>query len=497
MTNEKRYGMVKKTTTKSKGKYVCPECNEDFTLRKDANKHQAVKQHMGAILVQEKAEKKETKKKANNKKAPKKPNKKRVKMMAAAKRYLELIESGKSEKDAIKVVSKEVGESVKKINGWFDTLKGEARRKEKNSLKKNDIKDKKGETPIVEEVIEEEEDPGTIHRFVRVGNDTLKNIKDVINNDTGFHHILNPTTNNNLIYIKSENDYYAFDYLMFLHDFVELEMDIGDISYVLEFYSNKKHKLNNKLQIHDIAESLDRWIDDVDDGGSICVGYDKDESLTISQIIGRLSEFDERWMGCVGGIWDKPKYVSKKKEDPKTPPLSETSDRDVTVQVSIDEYTNNKVDTVDLPEDEEEDELDILLRKDVNSMTEDEWQRYQELSEQANAIDKEIDDSIIERDTSKKNETKDTTTTAIVKTKDDKDKKDDKEFNPDSKMYDDSGGVSPYGAEYGAYGYSSHTKTTPKVKGISFHPVYGIDINRIYTDRVIDINLYHPPDPKD
>ena len=325
---------------------------------------------------------------------------------------------------------------------------------------------------------------------MRVGNDSLKNIKDIINNDAGFHHILNPTTNNNLIYIKSQTDYYAFDYLMFLHDFVELELDIGDITYVLEFYSNKKHKLNNKLQIHDIAESLDRWIDDVDDGGSLCVGYDEDESLTISQIMGRLSEFEDGWMGCIGGIWDKPKYVAKKKEEVKTIPTS--SNVESSIQVSIDEYTeDDKVDIVDLSGDEKETEMDELLKKDVNSMTDDEWHRYQELSEQANEIDKEIDESIEERDNNKENETEDTTT-AIVK------KKDDKNFNPDSKMYDDDGGVSPYGAEYGHSVYStSYSKTTPKEKGISFHPIYGIDINRIYTDRVIDISLYHPPDAED
>ena len=154
MTSERKY-VVKKTTTK-KGKYICPECNEDFTLRKEANKHQAEKQHMGAILVQEKVEKKDTKKKYSGKKAPKKPNKKRVKMVNAAKRYLELIDGGKSEKTAMKEVSKEVGESVKKIKGWLDTLKGEARRKEKVSLNKNKVEDKKKE-PSIEEEEEEEE----------------------------------------------------------------------------------------------------------------------------------------------------------------------------------------------------------------------------------------------------------------------------------------------------------------------------------------------------
>ena len=49
-----------------------------------------------------------------------------------------------------------------------------------------------------------------------------------------------PDTGNNLIYCRTESDYYAFDYLMFLYDFVEIEMDTGDVMYILDYYSSKK-----------------------------------------------------------------------------------------------------------------------------------------------------------------------------------------------------------------------------------------------------------------
>ena len=133
-------------------------------------------------------------------------------------------------------------------------MKGEARRTGKDSSKSTT--DKKEEQKKDEKKEIEKESPGTIHRFVRISEDSYKTIKDSLGSGMVLH--ICPETENNLIYCETQNDYYAFDYLMFLHEFVEIEMDIGDVMYVLDYFSSQKNKLNNKLRLHDISEKLDR-----------------------------------------------------------------------------------------------------------------------------------------------------------------------------------------------------------------------------------------------
>lgn len=492
----------KKSTT---GKYVCPSCKERFTTRKDANKHQYEKNHSGAILVEEKIEDKKPKEETKKDTAKKtRISKKRELMNDAKSKFQIKIQAGIPEKTALSQVAKAMGEKEGKIKGWLDTLKGEARRTGKDSSKSTT--DKKEEQKKDEKKEIEKESPGTIHRFVRISEDSYKTIKDSLGSGMVLH--ICPETENNLIYCETQNDYYAFDYLMFLHEFVEIEMDIGDVMYVLDYFSSQKNKLNNKLRLHDISEKLDRWIDDVDDGGCITIGYDEGESLSVSQIMGRLSDVEKLWMACAGGSWDKPtgtKKVESKKEEPKALPApSDTGQKSLsdfvsgatqeTLKVIIEEEKQN------VKEEEESDfrvrtpseqeRFEELHQMSPMSMTESEWTEYQFLMDKYQ-ID---DDDIREDDVPLEGEK--TEDIGLQKLFEPTDKDKDKEFNPDEKTYNQMDG---YGAEedasayYGSY-YSNQKDTTPKKKGVLFSPVYGMDVNRIYVDRMIDVLKFIPPE---
>jgi hypothetical protein len=504
----KKKQKTKKTTT---GKYVCPSCKERFTTRKEANKHQYEKNHSGAIIVEEKVE--EKKPKEDSKKTTGKGNKsslKRDKMNEAQSKFRIKIEAGLPEKTAITQVAKAMGEKEGKIKGWLDTLKGEARRKGNDDSKSAPSKDK-----VKEEEEDEVEEKGTIHRFVRITDSAYDLIKVTLDSEPGMVLHVCPTTSNNLVYCRAEKDYYAFDYLMFLHEFVEIEMDIGDIMYILEYFSSKKNKLNNKLKIHDISESLDRWVDDVDDGGCITIGYDEGESLSISQIMGRLSEIEPLWMACAGGSWDKPKGVKKpepKKDEPKALPapadsgqkslgdfvsnatqetLKEIIEEEKAINKEKDKVIGDSKDSFRVRTPAEQERFEELHQMAPMRMTQGEWDEYQTL------LDKyQTDDEIREDDIPlDKEKIEDVGLQKLFEPVD----KDEKKFNPDAKTYS---GLDGYAAEqdassyYGTY-YSQDKATTPKKKGVIFSPVYGVDINRIFVDRMIDAMKYLPPEKKD
>tara|TARA_Y100000996_G_scaffold342105_2_gene279517 strand:+ start:18567 stop:20162 length:1596 start_codon:yes stop_codon:yes gene_type:complete len=512
---ERRYTGKKKTKAKKSttGKYICPACKERFSTRKEANKHQYEKNHTGAIIVEEKKEeKKKEETKKTTSKSGKKVSKKRELMNEAQKAVDTAVLAGMPEKTAIAQVAQKMKQTPKKIKAWLDTLKGEKKRTGV-STPSTPKKEQKEET----EVEEVEEPKGTIHRFNRISEEAFQIIKGDLDKSSGIELHVVPETGNNLIYCKMESDYYAFDYLMFLHDFVEIEMDIGDIMYVLNYYSSKKGKLNNKLKIHDIAEKLDRYIDDVDDGGCILNGYDSEESLTISQIMGRMSEFEMTWMACAGGEWEKP--VASKKEEPKKEetkalpaPKSDGQQTladfvDKTVQGEISKIVQEEKDknavktTVENIDDEEYERFLELNDIPVNSLTESQWNELQGLYSKYER-DEFVEETIREDDVPLDGEKiQDEGLKQLFEPaeKSNKTKEDDKKFNPDSKTYNQLDG---YGAEedasvyYGSY-YSNTSSTTPKKKPPHFSPVYGMDVNRIYVDRLIDIMKFMPPEKDD
>jgi predicted RNA-binding Zn-ribbon protein involved in translation (DUF1610 family) len=508
LSAERRYSGKKKVKTKktSTGKYICPACGERFSTRKEANKHQYEKNHTGAIKVEEKKEEKK-KEESKTTTSSKKVSKKRELMNEAKKAVDTAIAAGMPEKTAIAQVAKKMSESPKKVKAWLDTIKGEQRRKGVTTPSTP-----KKEEPKVEEVVEEK---GTIHRFNRISEDALQMIKGDLEKAQGMELHVVPDTGNNLIYCRTESDYYAFDYLMFLYDFVEIEMDTGDVMYVLDYYSSKKGKLNVKMKIHDIAEKLDRFVGDVDDGGCLINGYDSEESLTVSQIMGRMSEFDPKWMACAGGAWDKPIATKKeepKKEDAKALPAPKSGGQqtladfvDNTVQSEVQKIIEqekekiameNYVDDID---DEEYTRFLELNDKDVLSLTESEWNELQGLYSKYEGRDDYVDETIREDDVPLEGEKiQDEGLKQLFEPADksNKTKEEDKKFNPDSKTYNQLDG---YGAEedasvyYGSY-YSSSSSTTPKKKPPHYSPVYGMDVNRIYVDRLIDIMKFMPPE---
>jgi hypothetical protein len=386
-----------------------------------------------------------------------------------------------------------------KIKGWLETLKGENRRVEERNSKKGKQAvaktDKKPEVAEVAEVPEVPEEPGVVHRFCRISDASYDMIKVAIDSESGIVLHTSPDTKNNLICCISEKDYYAFDYMLFLYDFVEIEMEMGDLMYVLDYYSNKKGKLTTKLKIHDISEKLERSIGDVDDGGCITIGYDESESLTISQLLGRLDDFQKDWMACAGGSWDKVASKSKtepaKKEEPKALPAPKDDS-----QTTLTEFAKSSSPVEDkvVKEDVEDvSRLEELEAKDVMSLTEDEWTEYQRLIEGG---DENVDESpSVRSDDVPLTGEKNIEDLGLQKLFEPGDKTKDDKFNQDAKVWNQLDG---YGAEdssayYGSY-YNTDKATTPKKKGVSYHPVYGIDIKRIYTDRVIDVLKFHPPE---
>jgi len=508
MSAERKYSGKKKIKTKkvSSGKYVCPSCGERFGNRKEANKHQYEKNHTGAIRV---IEKKEEPKKEESKitTSAKKVSKKREIMNKSKKAVDTAVAAGLPEKTAIAQVAKKMNETPKKIKAWLDTLKGERRR-----TKVSTPSTPKKEEPDVEEEVEVK---GTIHRFNRISEDAYQMIKGDLDKSEGMELHVVPNTGNNLIYCRTESDYYAFDYLMFLYDFVEIEMDTGDVMYVLDYYSSKKGKLNVKMKIHDIAEKLDRFVGDVDDGGCLINGYDSEESLTISQIMGRMMDFDAKWMACAGGAWEKPISTKKqqpKKEDAKALPAPKSGVQQTlgdfvnkTVQGEVDkiiEQEKEKIANGNYVDDLDDDEYARFLElndKDVLSLTETEWNELQGLYAKYEGKDDFVEETIREDDIPLEGEkTQDEGLKQLFEPSDksNKTKEEDKKFNPDSNTYNQLDG---YGAEedasvyYGSY-YGSSSSTTPKKKAPHYSPVYGMDVNRIYVDRLIDIMKFMPPE---
>ena len=504
---ERKYKGTKKQKAKKSttGKYICPSCSERFGTRKDANKHQYEQNHSGAIQVQEVvakvAVKKEEPAKISKSRKPTSPqlNKKRQQMTLAKTKYDTQIAGGFPPKTATANVAKTMNVKPNKITSWLQTLKGEATRREaKAATKKKEVKKEESKEPEIPEA------PGTVYRFCRISEDSYNMIKEELDSQSGITLHINPYTENNLICCNSVNDYYAFDYMMFLHDFVEIELDIGDLSYILEYYSSKKNKLTTKLRIHDIAEKMDRWLEDVDDGGCITIGYDEVESLTVSQTLGRMGDLEKEWMACVGGSWDKNATKQKPAETKQEPPKELPAPKDLG-QTTLGDYQEDKVEGINIDITNQEDDsaedvtrLEELEAKDVMSLTEGEWDEYQRLLESEGP---NIDDSTQSRadDVPLDNEKSlgiEELFEPVAKDTNKKIRKDKKDrFNQDKRVWNEIDG---YGAEdensyYGSY-YDTEKETTPIKKGVSFHPVYGIDIKRIYTDRLIDIMKFHPPE---
>ena len=156
----------------------------------------------------------------------------------------------------------------------------------------------------------------------------------------------------------------------------------------------------------------------------------------------------------------------------------------------------NYVDDID---DEEYTRFLELNDKDVLSLTESEWNELQGLYSKYEGRDDYVDETIREDDVPLEGEKiQDEGLKQLFEPADksNKTKEEDKKFNPDSKTYNQLDG---YGAEedasvyYGSY-YSSSSSTTPKKKPPHYSPVYGMDVNRIYVDRLIDIMKFMPPE---
>ena len=163
-------------------------------------------------------------------------------------------------------------------------------------------KDTRGEVKIQLEDKFEEKYGRDYDIFVRITDGFYNLIKDKLPEGVEYHK----PDENHLIYIP-KGKYKDFDFLMYIHDEVEIEMEIRDMLYALSYFETKKEKDETiTLECWDIAEYRKESIVGVTDiGGCLKVSIKGNaEKIPSQSVIDALSKFEAKSkLACVGGSW--------------------------------------------------------------------------------------------------------------------------------------------------------------------------------------------------
>jgi hypothetical protein len=138
--------------------------------------------------------------------------------------------------------------------------------------------------------------------FIRITDGFYNLIKDKLPEGVTYHK----PDDNHLIFIP-KGKYREFDFLMYLHDEVEIEMEIRDMLYALShFQANKAEDETIALECWDIGEYRKENITGITDIGG-CLKVDvrgNSEKIPAQAVIDILTKFDAKSkLACVGGSW--------------------------------------------------------------------------------------------------------------------------------------------------------------------------------------------------
>jgi len=243
-------------------KFICPICKKSFTTRALAKTHMNKEGHQGGIVVDisdpiRYVPKKYKKKKGKNWRCP--VCNKNFKSKKAAKQHM--------------VSMKHLG-------------------------KPNEIKEEKPK--------EEEKVDRPVTMWCRLSEPHWLQIKDTEPVRTMvLKGIGCPATGNYLIQYDTKEEH-ILDYLMFIYDFVEIEMELEDVLFVLSQMSP-----DIVLEVKDIATLMVVPIHEVSVEGCILIHPESETSPSVEVLSELLSPFSERNLACIGGIWEKKKPAVK------------------------------------------------------------------------------------------------------------------------------------------------------------------------------------------
>jgi hypothetical protein len=149
--------------------------------------------------------------------------------------------------------------------------------------------------------------------FIRITDGFYNLIKDNLPEGIEYHK----PDDNHLIFIP-KGKYREFDFLMYIHDEVEIEMEIRDMLYALShFQANKAEDEDIALECWDIGEYRKENITGITDVGG-CLKVDvrgNSEKIPAQAVIDILSKFKAKGkLACVGGSW----IYTYKKQTPQT-----------------------------------------------------------------------------------------------------------------------------------------------------------------------------------
>ena len=162
-----------------------------------------------------------------------------------------------------------------------------------------------GKAKAKEEQTEGEVAPkGPVKMWCRLAEPHWLQIKDNQEFSKGLVSIECPATGNHLIQYDDRAEF-VLDYLMFLHNFVEIELELGDVLYILSQLPS-----DLVLEVKDIATLKIVPLEGVSVGGCILINPESETPPSVGGLIGLLSPFSERTLACVGGIWEKKKPIT-------------------------------------------------------------------------------------------------------------------------------------------------------------------------------------------
>jgi hypothetical protein len=186
----------------------------------------------------------------------------------------------------------------------------------KKDTKKKEVEkptDSRGEVKIQLEDKFEEKYGRDYDVFIRITDGFYNLIKDTLPEGVEYHK----PDDNHLIFIP-KGKYRDFDFLMYIHDEVEIEMEIRDMLYALSYFETKKGDDETiTLECWDIAEYRKENITGITDIGG-CLKVDirgNSEKIPTQAVIDILSKFKAKGkLACVGGSW----IYTYKKQTPQT-----------------------------------------------------------------------------------------------------------------------------------------------------------------------------------
>lgn len=255
-------------------KFICPICNKVFLTRALAKKHMNNEGHEGGVIVDisdpVKYVPQKSKKKSRKKKWRCPVCKNQFRSMKAAQQHMVAKKHWGTVSETGDVKGKSKEEKPEEEEKMEESIKMWCRLAEPHWLK---ISDKKWQGK------------GGAGKGEMVG-------------------IECPATGNYLIQYTNTTEH-ILDYMMFIHDFVEIEMELGDVLFVLNQLSP-----DIVLEIKDIATLKVMPIQEVSVGGCILIHPNSETALSVKALSGLLSPFGERNLACIGGIWEEKKPIT-------------------------------------------------------------------------------------------------------------------------------------------------------------------------------------------